>query len=354
MRKKKERRPGLSLTLIFAGVIMGSLVITAILVALLMSVLVRSGMMTEEETQFNTPVFLLFTVLYSLLIGSGIVFLTIRIPLKPIEKLMSALNRLSEGDYSVRLNYTGSFSRHPVIENVTESFNSMAEQLQETELLHSDFVNNFSHEFKTPIVSIAGFAGLLRKGKVAEEQQQEYLGIIEEESLRLAQMSINVLNMTRVENQSELTKVERFNLSEQLRTSMLVLESKWQKKGLEPVLPEEEFYVEGNEELLKEVWINLFDNAIKFSPEGGEVEAKVSEEPEGIEVEVTNTGAPIPEDRRNRIFDRFYQADESHATQGNGVGLAVVKRVVDLHGGNVRVRCNGGKTTFSVFLPAKR
>ena len=351
-KKRKERSLGLSLTLIFAGVIMGSMGITAILVGLLMSALVRGGMLTEEATQFNTGVFLLFMVLYSLLIGSGIVFLTIRIPLKPIEKLLNALNRLAEGDYSVRLSFKGALSRHPITKNLTGSFNSMAEQLQETELLHSDFVNNFSHEFKTPIVSIAGFAKLLRKGNATEEQKQEYLGIIEEESLRLAQMSMNVLNMTRVENQNELTNVEHFNLSEQLRTSMLMLESKWRKKQLEPALPEEEYYIDGNEELLKEVWINLFDNAIKFSPEGGNINVEVTKIPEGMLVDVTNQGAPIPEDRKARIFDRFYQADESHATEGNGVGLAVVKRVVDLHKGSVSVQCADGKTTFSVFIPA--
>ena len=239
----------------------------------------------------------------------------------------------------------------PVIQTLTDSFNTLASELENTEMLRSDFINNFSHEFKTPIVSIAGFAKLLKRGNLTETQKAEYLDIIEEESLRLSAMATNVLNLTKVENQSILTDISEYNLSEQLRTCVLLLEAKWERKRLEPELDFDEIQIEGSQELLKEVWINLLDNAVKFAPEGSSILLKAEETPEAVTVTVKNEGPDIPPEAMSRIFNKFYQADESHAAEGNGVGLAIVKRVVDLHGGTVEVVSSGGITSFSVTLP---
>ena len=229
----------------------------------------------------------------------------------------------------------------------------MATELENTSLLRADFINNFSHEFKTPIVSIAGFAKLLRKGNLAPGEQEEYLAIIEDESLRLSTMATNVLNMTRVENQEILTDVRSYNLSEQIRNCVLILEDKWTAKNIELILDFKEYAVSANEELMKQVWLNLLDNAVKFTTDYGLVEVDITEEKEYVSVSVINSGSEIPEESRERIFQKFYQADESHSAEGSGIGLAVVQKIVELHHGQVTVESHEGCTSFTVVLPKK-
>lgn len=194
-------------------------------------------------------------------------------------------------------------------------------------MLRSDFINNFSHEFKTPIVSIAGFAKHASR-KPYGRTKEEYLEVIEEESLRLSAMANNVLNLTRVENQTILTEVARFNLSEQIRGAVLLLAEKWTPKNLYMDMQFGEHMICANEELLKQVWINLLDNAIKFSDPNGTVSVDISDGSECLSISVSNHGKDIPKDRIAHIFNKFYQADESHSSEGNGIGLAVVKKYV--------------------------
>jgi signal transduction histidine kinase len=261
------------------------------------------------------------------------------------------MNRLASGDFKARLEIEGPLAKHSAVKEVTDSFNRMAEELQSTEMLRSDFINNFSHEFKTPIVSIAGFAKLLRRGSLPAEKQEEYLAIIETESMRLSQMATNVLNLTKVENQTILTDVTEYNLSEQIRSCILLLSEKWEQKNIEYALDFNEYTIHANEELLKQVWINLLGNAVKFTPVGGLIEVRITEQENNITVSVRNTGSEIAPEHQERIFNKFYQADESHASEGNGIGLAIVKRVVELHEGEISVSSGSGSTTFTVTLP---
>ena len=228
----------------------------------------------------------------------------------------------------------------------------MAEQLQNTEMLRSDFINNFSHEFKTPIVSIAGFAEILESAELSEEERLQYVGAIKEESKRLASMAEGVLELTKVENQSILTDISRFNVSEQIRSALVLLVGKWNNLNVELDFEFDEYYVNGNEEFLKQVWINLLDNAIKFVDDGGVIAAKVTKQDRYICCNISNTGPTIPQEKQKYIFNKFYQADESHSTKGNGIGLAIVKKIVELHKGSVSVVSENGLTTFSVLLPA--
>jgi len=255
------------------------------------------------------------------------------------------------GDFKARIELRGALSSLPALCELTDSFNTMAQELENTELLRIGFINDFSHEFKTPIVSIAGFAKLLRRGGLSEAQKQEYLAIIEEESLRLAAMANHVMELTKVENQTILTEVSEFNLSEQLRGCVLLLEGKWAQKGILPELNFREHRIHGNEELLKQVWINLLDNAIKFSEERSEIRVEIAETPEGLAVSVTNYGPDIPPESMDKIWRKFYQAEESHASLGSGIGLAIVKRAVELHRGKVSATSQNGVTTFTVELP---
>ncbi|MBQ9758787.1 MAG: HAMP domain-containing histidine kinase, partial [Opitutales bacterium] len=236
---------------------------------------------------------------------------------------------------------------------VADGFNSMAEELGNTEVLRSDFINNFSHEFKTPIVSIAGFCELLRSEDLTDEEREHYLGIIGEESRRLASLATNILNLTKIENQSILTDIRQFNLSEQIRSAVLLLESKWATRGIVPVIEFDEISIRANEQLLKEVWLNLLDNAIKFSPNCAEIGIFAEEADGFIRVRITNSGKEIPKEAIPKIFAKFYQADESHSTAGSGVGLAVVIKVVELHRGRVEVESDNGLTAFTVTLPCR-
>ena len=349
MRKKSQH---FGLILLFVLVLFLTLIIHTVLVGVCMYFL-------ESNTSFSitgikpADIIRLTSILAIVSIPTGMIVAAVvsKFPLKPIRNLIDGMDALASGDFSSRVNVGAIMRNYPSYVGVANSFNKMAEQLESTEMLRSDFVNNFSHEFKTPIVSIAGFAKLLKRENLTREQQQEYLNAIEAESLRLSAMATNVLSLTKVENQTILTDVTQFNLSEQIRSCVLLLERKWFEKDLELVLEFEEYMIQANEELLKQVWINLLDNAVKFSPRGHTIQIAIREEKNEIQVEILNTGSNIPEDKQPYIFNKFYQAEESHTTPGNGVGLAIVKCVVDLHGGRITVRSKEDSTVFTVLLP---
>ena len=289
-----------------------------------------------------------------MVIGSIFLIISGKIILKPVNRMIDKMNHLASGDYSARMEFGKPFGDAAVMQMVSKSFNTMAEELENTEMLRNDFINAFSHEFKTPIVSITGFANLLEAGNLTEEQRVQYARAIREESMRLSSMASNVLNLTKVENQTILTDVSHFNLSEQVRSAVLLLEEKWSSKNIDLQLDFDEYMIEANEEMLKQVWINLIDNAVKFVPRCGTVELEVLDVGENLCVKVSNTGIEIPPEKQEKIFAKFYQADESHATQGNGIGLAIVKSIVELHNGEISVNSGNGITTFAVMLPKKQ
>ena len=346
----EEKRQRFAMTLLFSAVCFCIQLVTVVLAGIILWFLVRVGIIAQEETLTPTRI-ILFMAIFSLIIGSATAFLAAKFPLKPINRIISRMNRLASGDFSTRLEYGKPISDHPAFRAMSDSFNKMAAELQNTEMLRSDFINNFSHEFKTPIVSIAGFAKLLRRGNLTEEQREEYLTIIEEESMRLSYMATNVLNMTKVENQTILTDVKEYNLSEQIRACLLLLEPKWSKKNLDLNVEFGEYPICANEELLKQVWINLIDNAVKFTPNGGTVDIRMTEAKENLYITIANTGSEIPPEKLGKIWGKFYQADESHSSEGNGIGLAIVKKVTELHGGEVTVKSGNGMTSFTVLLP---
>ena len=245
-----------------------------------------------------------------------------------------------------------------VIGSVTEvgelidNFNDMVRELDGIELFRSDFINNFSHEFKTPIVSIRGFAKELQQGDLSEEERQEYARIIAEEAGRLAKLSTDVLELSKLENQQIVGDKTAFYLDEQLRQCILRQEPLWTAKQLE-ILPElDAVRFCFNEEMLAHVWTNLLSNAIKFTPEGGTVRVVLLDEGESVLVRVEDTGIGMTPDVQAHIFEKFYQGDPSHHQKGYGIGLSLVDRIVRLGGGTVTVESEVGKgTTFSVRLP---
>lgn len=346
----KEKKQGFSLTVVFALLTFGILAVSVAVAAALSYVLTRFHILPIPVEQFPESVQLLAVMsVVSVIVGMGLSMLAVRIPLRPINWLISQMNRLADGDFQARVHFDN-MNIIPAFQEVEDSFNKMAQELGNTEMLRRDFINNFSHEFKTPIVSIAGFAKLLQRADLEETQRREYIDAIVEESSRLSTMATNVLKLTKVENQSILTGVTEYNLSEQLRSAALLLEHDWTAKHIELDMEFPEVRIRANQELMKEVFINLLHNAIKFSPEYGPVQVRVGEENGSVWVTVTNSGS-IPEADLSRIFQKFYQSDRSHSSTGNGIGLAIVKKIVELHQGTVRAENDGGAVRFTVTVP---
>lgn len=348
-REQKIKHQRFGLTALFSVVVFVILMITSIVIFTIGVLLVRTNAINIAKLSRQEPLLpILMLLIISVVVGTVVSFMISRIPLNPLRRVIDAINRLAAGDFSARLNFSGPNS----FTELSSSFNRMAEELGGIEMLRSDFVDSFSHEFKTPIVSIKGFAEELKHDDLAPEQRQEYLDIIIHESSRLAQLATNVLNLSRVEKQAILASRAKFDLTEQVRRCILLFESKWEERGLKLTIELDEVTLEGDEELLSQVWLNLIDNAVKFTPEGGSVEIRLQARENTAVFAIQDDGYGIPEDAQRHIFDKFYQGDPSHAAAGNGLGLSIAKRVVTLHGGMIRCKSEeGAGTEFTVELP---
>lgn len=294
--------------------------------------------------------FLFYQLLLSTLIGTVLSFLASHIPLSPVNQLITGMSELGNGNFSYRLkvNFPGELKK------IFRNFNTMAESLEATEILRSDFINNFSHEFKTPIVSIRGFAKILKDSTLTPQERNEYLDIIISESTRLSVLANNVLNLSKIESQATLTKTSPFHLSEQIRKCILLLANRWEAKELNLDIELDEIEYNGNEELMAQIWFNLLDNAIKFTPQKGTITIRLQQSRSKLLFHITDTGCGIPVEQQEHIFDKFYQCDTSHSSIGNGLGLSVVQKVVLLHHGTVTVHSTPQKgTTFTIQLPVR-
>lgn len=340
MNKFKASFKYLRLSLLFAFVVFLILLCTMGLVYLGVQLLAHGGVLDAVELR-KVPLFAF--CITSIVVGTVIAGVFSKKPLRPLREMMSAADKIAAGDYSVRLDLKGPEE----FRQLSNKFNHMAEELGSVELLRTDFVNNFSHEFKTPIVSIRGFARALKWDDLSDQEREEYLDIIISESERLSALSTNVLYLSKLEKQSILTDKKKFNVSEQIRLVIALLDRKFTEKNLHIVFDSQEYFLTGNEEMLKQVWINLIDNAIKFSPADGVITVTISQDGFHTHISVSNEGAGIEPAAQAHIFDKFYQADPSHAVRGNGLGLSIVKKIVDLHGGQITVKSDT-VTSFAV------
>ncbi len=350
--KKEKRKSGIALTLLFAGVTFAILMLFILLITAAIVTLTKNDLLTLEiPGKLNNALLIVLFILFCLLTGAGISFLLSKILTNPINRILNAMNRIAQGDYKARFDADTILGKYHTVSEITEAFNKMSEQLEKTEILHTDFVNNFSHEFKTPIVSISGFAKLLKRSDLSEEEREEYTDVIVEESDRLLNMATGMLQLSKIERQTYLTDKSRYNLSEQLRSCVLLLENQWTEKQLEPELPFDEIEIEADEDLLKQVWLNLIGNAVKYSDPGTVFTVAAEKGENFVAVSVADFGADIPEKSLPYVFNKFYQADESHSGEGSGIGLAVAQKIVYLHGGKIDVESANGKTVFTVNLP---
>ena len=349
-RKIKDVFSTLSLTVLFTLNLFFIVFLFLAFVTLLVYFGVDGGfLVTDGHVTIGGALTMIYAV--CIFIALSIVIMIRMVFIGPIRKIMAAMGRLAKGEFSVRIDMSNEAYCPREIREFAESFNKAAEDLSGTEILRKDFINNFSHEFKTPIVSISGFADLLLDVDLPPEDQKEYLTIIRDESKRLAELSTNILTLNRIESQAILRDTENIRLGEQIRQSVLLTEQKWRDKNLNFEVDIEDVEYLGNEALLKEVWLNILDNAAKFSPEGEVVNITLHKKGGEIIAAVTDHGPGMDEKTKAHIFEQFYQGDTSHRSQGNGLGLAMVRKIVELHGGKVSVVSSPGNgSSFTVIL----
>ncbi|MCR4735220.1 MAG: HAMP domain-containing histidine kinase [Treponema sp.] len=352
MAEKKDRKTRVAITFFLSAILFLSFAFIILAVYILCKIILGKNLLYIYNNQELDTTFLITIVVISCIILSyALTFLVSKFIMVPINKLIDGMEQLASGKYNERLKFKTLINKNPIFVDISDSFNKMATELENTETLNNDFINNFSHEFKTPIVSIQGFAKLMKKTEINREQQLEYLDIIDKESERLSKMAMNVMNLMKLENITILPTIKRYNISEQLRNCILLLEAKWAEKEIDIQVDFDEFYYSGNEELIKQVWINLYDNAIKFTPQKGTIKTSIEKQNGKIRISIQNSGSEIPEDALPHIFNKFYQADLSHNSEGSGIGLAVVKKIVSLHNGEVSAESKNNTTTFTVILP---
>ena len=290
------------------------------------------------------------SVFSSAIIGTLLSALVAKWFLSPLQDMIIATHKIAKGDFKIQLKEN--FDENSEMGILQRSFNHMARELDSIEMFRKDFINNFSHEFKTPIVSVQGFAHQLKAGGLTEEEQKEYIAIIASESDRLAKMSTNVLLLSKLEHQQIVTGKRVYDLDEQLRTCLLLLEKQWSEKAIELELDLDPVSYYFNEDMLSEVWINLFGNAIKFTPQGGMLFCSLRQNQGEITVTIRDTGSGMSVEVMEHIFEKFYQGDKSHGSEGNGIGLTIVSRILELCGGKISVEsCPGEGSVFTVVLP---
>ncbi|MGN1147672.1 MAG: ATP-binding protein [Lachnospiraceae bacterium] len=273
---------------------------------------------------------------------------------EPMHKLAEATNRVANGDFSVYVPAFHTQDKWDYLDVMIMDFNKMVEELGSIETLKTDFVSNVSHEMKTPIAIVKNYAELLKAEHITEEQRKEYAESIENAAMRLSNLISNILKLNKLENQRITPEVEAYDVCRQLCECILQYDDVWDEKEIELETEIEDVaMVEADQSLLELVWNNLLSNAIKFTEPGGTVTVKQTSEKDYIKISVSDTGCGMDSDVMNHMFDKFYQGDTSHSKEGNGLGLALVKRVLELSDGDIQVFSEAGKgSTFLVTLPA--
>ena len=271
-------------------------------------------------------------------------------------RTLTFLTRISDATREVaRGNFTATLDediRTEELRTIAHNFNIMVQELQKTAVFSDDFIQNVSHEFKTPLSAIEGYATLLQNRSLTDEKRDLYVSKIIHNTRRLSTLTGNILQLSRLENQEITTEKESFSLDEQLREQILMFEESWRAKNLTLDIDLETVDYYGNYELLALVWQNLVGNAIKFSRQGGVLGIRLWQTRQQVSVSVSDDGIGMPVETMERVFEKFYQGDQAHATEGNGLGLTLARRIVVLHGGEIRLESQEGRgSTFTVLLP---
>ena len=353
-QRVKFRLPGQFYTVTFKIVsyVAVLMIITLTIALSLMAMLYYGGVFGDGQQQPPvSPVLLvILLVLVSAIIGCVLADALYSLTFREFTQFEQAMNRVAKGDFSVTLPVSDESYMH----DLNNAFNAMVRSLQSIETLKTDFISDFSHEFKTPITSICGFAKLLKHPNVAEEDKQEYINIIISESTRLSQLAQNTLSMSKLDNSDGAIERRVYSLDEQLRHCAIIFQAETERRHLDISVIGDDAEYYGNEELMQQMWINLIGNAVKFTPEGGSIDIAVKGG-DPVTVSVRDTGCGMDEETKAHIFDKFYQGDKSRSSAGNGLGLAIVRKIVQLAGGSIDVVSAPGQgSTFTVTLPDLR
>ena len=288
------------------------------------------------------------TFFLPILLGTVFIVFAAAMVVKPIKKISVASKEVAGGDFNVQVEVKG----NDEIADLSRNFNLMVKELSSNEYLHKDFVSNVSHEFKTPITSLIGYAKLLRDKELNSEEKKEYTNVIISESERLSNLSSNLLKLSELGNGVLGLKNNKIRLDEQIRDAILLLQNQWEEKNIELDLELDRVEFLGDNELLYQVWVNLISNAIKYSNTDGKLTVILKKE-DVVTVEVIDNGIGMTSKEQENIFLRFYKADKSRNTSGTGLGLTIVKEIVELHGGKIYVQSEVGRgSKFVVTLTA--
>ena len=268
---------------------------------------------------------------------------------RPVKRITQATEHIMQGDFSVRVKPMHGAGMEG-FNQIGMAINAMAAELAGTETLRTDFITNVSHELKTPLAVMGNYATMLQRPGISEDERCEYAKAISEAARKLAQLITNILKLNKLENQQIFPQPQEFDLGEQLCACLLVFEDAWEAKNLEIETDiEDDVRIKSDPELLSLVWSNLISNAVKFTRSGGRIGLSLKTEDGSVVVQVWDTGCGMTQEVGQHIFEKFYQGDTSHATQGNGLGLALVKRVVDILSGEIGVQSVYGEgSTFTV------
>ena len=341
----KGRRHWRRLSVMFSLLIFLSLTVTVLLTGALAALLYHFGILAGP----NRGIGIFLAVAASVFVGTLLSKFAGRQPLSAITAMSEAAKEVAKGNFDISLSEDCPVEE---LQDMAHNFNLMAKELAGTELLRTDFVENVSHEFKTPLSAIEGYVTLLQKKDLSEEKRREYTGKILYNTRRLSTLTSNILLLSRLENQELGIQKEPFCLDEQLREVILAQEEGWTAKELELEIDLEAVDYCGSKDLLVHVWENILSNAVKFAPQRGIIRILLRREDGRVLVCIADTGPGMSEEVRQRVFEKFYQGDVSRSSQGNGLGLALAKRIVDLHDGEISVSTKERKgTTFTVSLP---
>jgi len=344
VKKTKEKQHRIVLSLRFRLVM---LVAAELVVSVLLAVWLGELLNRYVIVNWEIPLMLSLIVI-SLVIGVLVTGFLSRLFFDPIKKLRIAMSKVAEGDFSIKLRTK---SNSAEIQEIYSGFNLMTDELSSIEVLQTDFVSNVSHEFKTPLNAIEGYATLLQDCENLTPQQQEYVEKIVFNTQRLSSLTGSILLLSKLENQQIPTGKTRFSLDEQIRQAIVEQEPAWERKNLEFDVDMDEIQYFGNEALMRHVWSNLLSNAVKFSPQDGLIQICLTEWEKSIVFWLKDNGPGIPEEAMKHIFSRFYQADSSHKQEGNGLGLALVDKILRLEGGRIEAEtCPEGGCKFTVYL----
>ena len=337
------------LWLYFAGIIFISIAVVFALFTVIWIFLFQFDIVPFDPRIRHMPILVL--LFGSLLIGSAIAVFVGKLIIAPVQKISKAFDELSKGNFDVKVSTNQKIDE---IREMAERFNAMTYDLSHIETLRNDFVVNVSHEFKTPISAIEGYATLLQDESVSKEKHDRYLEKILENSHRLSSLSSNILMLSKLENQETVMRCKKYRLDEQIRRAVLLLEPKWSKKNIEFDIELPKCIFCSNEQLLDRVWINIIDNAVKHSHDGGVIHIYLETDKNEVRVKFKDHGDGMSEDVQKHIFEKFYQGDASRKAEGNGLGLAFVKRIVDLCKGTISVESIlGNGAEFTVVFPKR-